>query len=84
MFLDRKRLLRKHDQFSCRVSTKNLRPCNMANVVHTNEGRGEDDELMEWMIQNNLMMAKTKLLEHDISMTELRELADAEIHELQL
>ena len=42
--------------------------------VETNEGVGENDELLNWLKVNKLLSAKEKFLENDLSLDELREL----------
>eukprot|EP01083_Nonionella_stella_P119406 356897_1 len=46
----------------------------MAQQVETHEGSGES-QFDEWLVENKLMKAKRKLIEHEVTMEELTELA---------
>eukprot|EP01084_Bolivina_argentea_P167729 291039_1 len=40
--------------------------------VDTNEGVGENDELMKWLADNKLLKAKQQFIEYDVSMDDLK------------
>ena len=44
--------------------------------VETNEGVGEDEDIDLWIKNNKLTKAKSKLIEHDAPVSELKELAN--------
>ena len=48
-------------------------------LVDTNEGRGEDNELTEWLEKNRLTMAKNQFLKFEVSIQDLVQLEDKHI-----
>eukprot|EP01084_Bolivina_argentea_P119515 211884_1 len=47
--------------------------------LETNEGSGEDDELMQWLTNNRLLMIKEKCKSLQVSIDDIRELVDPEL-----
>ena len=41
--------------------------------IDTNEGDGEDNQLLEWLRTNKLLKAKEKIIEYEVTLDELKE-----------
>ena len=47
--------------------------------IDTNEGSGEDNELIKWLERNKLLKAKEQFIEFEVSMDDMRQFEDQHI-----